>query len=44
MERIETRLDTEDRDQEIEANDRKWELERVKLLESIEDLLSSLKR
>jgi len=44
MERIETRLDAEDRDPEIEANDRMWELERAELLDAIEDLLIRLKR
>jgi hypothetical protein len=44
MERIELRLDAEDRDPDVEANDREWEFQRIKLLESIEDLLSRLKR
>lgn len=44
MERIEIRLDDEDRDPEIQANDRKWELERAELLDAIEDLVIRLKR
>jgi hypothetical protein len=43
LERIETRLDAEDRDPKIEAEDRKWEAERTELLESIEGLLRRLK-
>jgi 2-methylcitrate dehydratase PrpD len=44
LERIETRLDAEDRDPEIEARDRQWEMERTQLLESIGDLLLNLRR
>jgi hypothetical protein len=43
LERIETRLDAEDRDPQIEARDREWEVERSKLLDSIEDLLTRLR-
>lgn len=44
LERIEARLDAEDRDPQIEARNRQWELERTELLESIEDLLVKLRR
>jgi hypothetical protein len=44
LERIETRLDAEDRDPQIEVRERQWELERTQLLESIEDLLMRLRR
>jgi hypothetical protein len=44
MERIETRLNAEDRDPEIEARDRQWEMERTVLLASIEDLLLRLRK
>jgi len=44
LERIELRLDAEDRDPEIEARDRQWELERTQLLDSIEDLLVRLRK
>jgi hypothetical protein len=43
LERIEIRLDAEDRDAQIEARDREWEVERSKLLDSIEDLLTRLR-
>lgn len=43
LERIEARLDADDRDPKIEAEDRKWESERTELLESIERLLRRLK-
>jgi hypothetical protein len=42
LERIETRLDAEDRDSQIDERDRQWEIERTELLESIKDLLSKL--
>lgn len=44
LERIEARLDTEDRDPQIEARDRQWETERTELLQSIEDLLLKLRK
>lgn len=44
LERIEARLDAEDRDPQIEARDRQWELERTQLLASIEDLLLKLRK
>ena len=44
MERIEARLDAEERDPQIEARDRQWETERTELLQSIEDLLLKLRR
>jgi hypothetical protein len=44
LERIETRLDAEDRDPEIEARDRHWEMQRTELLESIGDLLLKLRK
>ena len=44
LERIEVRLDAEDKDSEIEGMDRKWELERTELLDSIEGLLGRLRR
>jgi hypothetical protein len=44
LERIEARLDAEDRDPQIEARNREWELERTELLESIEGLLVKLRR
>ncbi|SPF47112.1 hypothetical protein SBA4_3630032 [Candidatus Sulfopaludibacter sp. SbA4] len=44
LERIEVRLDAEDRDPQIEARDRQWEAERTELLQSIEDLLLKLRR
>lgn len=44
LERIEVRLDAEDRDPEIEARDRQWNAERAELLESIEGLLLRLRK
>jgi Arc/MetJ-type ribon-helix-helix transcriptional regulator len=44
LERIEARLDAEDRDPQIEARDRQWETERTELLQSIEDLLQKLRK
>jgi len=44
LERIEARLDAQDRDPQFEARNRQWELERTELLESIEDLLVKLRR
>ncbi len=44
LERIEIRLDAEDRDPGIEARDRQWDAERAELLESIEGLLLKLRR
>jgi hypothetical protein len=44
LERIETRLDAEDRDPKIEERDRQWAMERTQLLESIDDLLLKLRR
>lgn len=44
LECIETRLDAKDRDPKVEAQDRKWEMERAELLESIENLLRRLRR
>jgi hypothetical protein len=44
LERIETRLDAEDRDPQIEARDRQWEMERTQLLESIQNLLLKLQK
>lgn len=44
LERIETRLDAGDRDSQIEARDRQWEIERAELLESIQNLLSKLRK
>jgi len=44
LERIEARLDAEDRDPQIEARDRRWETERTELLQSIEDLLLELRK
>ena len=43
LEWIEARLDAEDRDPQIEARDRQWEMERTELLQSIEDLLLKLR-
>jgi hypothetical protein len=43
LERIETRLDIEDRDVNLEASDRDWELRRADLLESIVNLVGILK-
>jgi hypothetical protein len=43
LDRIEARLDAEDRDPETEARDREWEIERKNLLNSIEDLLVRLR-
>lgn len=43
LERIEIRLDAEDRDAQIEALDREWEVQRSKLLDSIADLLIRLR-
>jgi hypothetical protein len=42
LERIDARLDAEDRDANIEALDREWESERADLLDSIEDILTKL--
>jgi len=44
LERIEGRLDAEDRDPQMEARNRQWELERTELLNSVEDLLVKLRR
>jgi len=44
LERIEARLDAEDRNPQIEARDRQWETERTELLQSIEDLLLELRK
>lgn len=44
LERIEARLDAGDRDPVIEARDREWEADRTRLLDSIDLLLTSLKR
>lgn len=43
LERIETRLDVEDRDVNLEASDLDWELRRADLLESIANLVGMLK-
>lgn len=43
LERIEARLDAEDRDPQIEARNCQWETERTELLQSIEDLLLKLR-
>lgn len=43
LERIEARLDAEDRDPFMEARYRQWETERSALLESIEDLVTKLR-
>ena len=44
LERIEIRLDEADRDLDLEARDREWELERSKLLDSINDLVMTLRK
>ena len=44
LERIEARLDAEDRDPQVEARDRQWATERTELLQSIEDLLIKLRK
>jgi len=43
LERIEARLDAEDRDPELEARERQWENERTELINSVEELLSRLR-
>jgi hypothetical protein len=43
LERIEARLDAEDRNPQIEARDCQWETERTELLQSLEDLLLKLR-
>lgn len=43
LERIEARLDAEDTDPQIEARNRQWETERTGLLQSIQDLLLTLR-
>jgi hypothetical protein len=40
---IEARLDANDRDPRIEAQDRQWETERTELLQSTADLLRKLR-
>jgi hypothetical protein len=43
LERIELRLDAEDRDPVLETREQQWQLERTELLNSVEDLLVKLK-
>ena len=43
LERIETRLDAEDRDAQLEARERHWRDERVELINSVEELLAKLR-
>ena len=43
LERIEARLDAEDRDPVLEARERQWQEERTELLDSIEQLLAKLR-
>jgi hypothetical protein len=43
LERIEARLDAEDRDPALEARDKEWQDERVALIKSVERLLGKLK-
>lgn len=43
LERIEARLDAEDRDPVLEARERQWQEERTKLLDSVEQLLAKLR-
>ena len=44
LERIEARLDAEDRDPALEARQQQWQRERADLIGSIEELLAKLKR
>ena len=44
LERIEARLDAEDRDPRLEARERQWQEERVELINSVEELLGRLRR
>jgi hypothetical protein len=44
LERIEARLDADDKDPQLEARDRQWEMERTRLIESIEGLLLKLRK
>jgi len=44
IEQIDARLDRANADPRIEERDRKWDLERSELLQSIEDLLNKLKK
>jgi len=44
LERIEARLDAEDKDPKIEALNREWEQQRSDLLDSIENLLIKLRK
>jgi hypothetical protein len=43
LDQIQVRLDAEDHDPLLEANDQKWELDRTELLQTMEDLLRKLK-
>jgi ribosome assembly protein YihI (activator of Der GTPase) len=42
LERIETRLDAEDRDPQLEARERQWEDEGIELINSVKELLAKL--
>ncbi len=44
LERIEARLNAGDRDSAIEARDREWEADRMRLLDSIRGLLTSFQK
>jgi GTP1/Obg family GTP-binding protein len=43
LERIEARLDAEDRDPQLEARERHWQDERIELINSVEELLAKLR-
>ena len=43
LERIEARLDAEDRDPWLEAREQKWQAERTELINSVEGLLERLR-
>lgn len=42
LERIEARLDANDRDPLVEARNREWEAERIRILDSIQSLIAKL--